>query len=614
MLYSILFATLVYLNNARDLLQLPDVTEYTCTDDTGCAELEGNSFVKNAISPESFTCSSSMGYCTITCTSTTPDSCASLSLVGVTGSECTSEDGVEKCIVDLECTTSADCTAVAGLSRCDTDTNTCIAQTAAPTDPPVTRSPTVTPDPDATKTPTPKPTTTAEKRATCEADCKTDSTTVALPMYCEAYVDYAGLFTLDIECEDVDSACEAGCLTDYTKTVEIAKVDQSYIPTIEANLPDDLVAEFCYTGRCSDTPSPTVTEEDGTSSPTTTAQNDCIVACESEADNAMYCEGDETIFTERIIIPCTDVRNKCEAECLTAATKEELTKEYDDSTKELIDNYITSEYGDAGLVGSFCYEGSCPDDEPTTTDPCDDPYWDNIDECEPETPDDSCGVQFNVTLNFCVVNRKFKMRQIWGFVKEAYALAIDTVSDYSGYCDADVDISITRYEPGYNEGLMSTDDARKRGKKRPQKKRDTDLAVCNSYTADDWEIDDCCEAIDDICGEDKGNKQFSIGIGTEFNCGDDCDTMRKIAVQIVEKLQQFDAKVILECLGFGVDGDTVCTTGFGGMQMEVAKAVLAYKDDDGVIEVIAEHSSEAGASEITYGFALIFAFIMAAIY
>lgn len=418
---------------------------------------------------------------------------------------------------------------------------------------------------------------------------------------------------MNVPCEDNGNKCEAKCFVDGTVEYNMKQYSDSIQDIARGFFPDDTVSEYCWAGTCSDgkpETTPTTDEEPET-------YEECIKNCESEDDNLMKCGGGDpvTVYGFEIEVECADVRNECEAECFAAAETEAISAQYSAvATPDQIKAGIASAYPD-GLVDAFCFPGRCSGDtdmtttDITTTDLEDDCYLDD-DDCPDDDPADGCNIQFNVTLDICILNRKFTKKLVSRVARLAYIYALDSVADYTDCIEAD--ISVTRLKSGY-----ANTNALNRAKRKPKRKRtdDDDESTCG----DDNDPDNvCCEDLDDICGSDRKSKKYQLELDTQFKCGT-CDKMKSVVVTIQNLLEAFDAAFILECLDLSVDGlldvglngDDLCLTGFGQLALEVSEASLAYINDDGETEI---ELSSSNAYGIKYGLAVICAFIMAAIY
>ena len=201
------------------------------------------------------------------------------------------------------------------------------------------------------------------------------------------------------------------------------------------------------------------------------------------------------------------------------------------------------------------------------------------------------------------------------------------MAEVANYDCVEADMAVTRFVADVN-GDDDDDKQRNRirAKRRPRRKRRDDDDDCGSSSGvyDPFDPDNvCCEDLDDICGANRNNKRYRLEIDTEFTCGT-CDQMKSVVTTIQTLLDAFDAAFIIRCLGLsdgslidqdlldvGLEGDNVCATGLGAVAMEVSDASLAYINEDGETEIEVSTSDGNG---IKYGFALIAAYIMAAIY
>lgn len=123
---------------------------------------------------------------------------------------------------------------------------------------------------------------------------------------------------------------------------------------------------------------------------------------------------------------------------------------------------------------------------------------------------------------------------------------------------------------------------------------------------------DDCEDIDDVCGQNKGNKQFEITANVGFFCGS-CARMKEFRLQLLNLINAGDMAIdfAAQMYGFSVDDDTLCADGFGAVTVE--EASISYRDIDG--NVVGDITDLTGdASQKYYYIGLCIAFIILSFY
>ena len=212
----------------------------------------------------------------------------------------------------------------------------------------------------------------------------------------------------------------------------------------------------------------------------------------------------------------------------------------------------------------------CDDDDPWITD------------C-PDDKGQGCSIQFNVTIDFCIFNKKFGRARVYRYFKQSYIYTINTLlSDFYGFCEEDA-LRVESYDIS-----AQTTEYRDRGNKNPSRK-------------------DECEDIDDICGANRKNRQYQLELSMGFFCGS-CSRLKSIlnAFKTLIAVGSFDTEWVSKCIDLSVDDDDICETGFGdnGVYMEISEAGIAYRNEDGDVEEVVEIVSYASRNRAIVGIIL----------
>lgn len=220
------------------------------------------------------------------------------------------------------------------------------------------------------------------------------------------------------------------------------------------------------------------------------------------------------------------------------------------------------------LYSTYCSSDSCYDTDSDLS--CDDDptYW------RMDCPDESgsgCSIQFNITVDICQLTSQYSRSDIYSCF-ETPIVSIVNAENYLDSICGESDLSVLSYSIDYN-----SDSAQLYGQKMIT-------------------TDGDCEDLTTICGDDYGEKGYTLTASVSFYCGD-CDNLQSLYSQLLTMVDsnEFTPKFTDEMLTVSSSFDSICLDGFGSV--DVTDFEMMLKDENGEEIVVFTHDPSGAAKK-----------------